>query len=57
MDSQTQRALVEKYSKSGHYSVKRWLEIYANHAHNHAYSSLLQRGSVKIQHFLPEDFG
>lgn len=57
MDSQTQRALVEKYSESGHYSVKRWLEIYANHAHNHAHSSLLQRGSVKIQHFLPEDFG
>jgi hypothetical protein len=36
MDGQTRRALIEKYSESGRYSVERWLEIYAHHAHNHA---------------------
>jgi hypothetical protein len=24
------------HSESGHYSVIKWLEIYAHHAHNHA---------------------
>ena len=24
------------HSEAGHYGVERWLEIYAEHAHNHA---------------------
>jgi hypothetical protein len=35
------------HSEAGHYSVERWLEIYANHAHNHAEQIMVARGSVK----------
>ena len=34
--SETEWAREGTHSESGRYSVERWLEIYANHAHNHA---------------------
>jgi hypothetical protein len=35
------------HSEHGHYTVERWLEIYARHAHNHAEQILVARGSAK----------
>jgi hypothetical protein len=35
------------HTESGAYSVERWLEIYAAHAHNHAEQIMVARGSVK----------
>ena len=34
------------HTESGHYSVTRWLEIYANHAHDHADQILRARRGV-----------
>jgi hypothetical protein len=35
------------HSEHGRYTVERWLEIYARHAHNHAEQILVARGSAK----------
>jgi hypothetical protein len=36
------------HTESGHYSVTRWLEIYAVHAHNHADQIRRARASVAV---------
>src|ERR1700681_1081061 len=35
------------HTEHGRYTVERWLEIYASHAHNHAEQILVARGSAK----------
>jgi len=35
------------HSEHGRYTVERWLEIYATHAHQHAEQILVARGSAK----------
>jgi hypothetical protein len=35
------------HSESGRYTVERWLEIYAAHAHDHAAQILVARGSLR----------
>ena len=35
------------HTEHGRYTVERWLEIYAAHAHNHAEQILVARGSAK----------
>ena len=35
------------HTEHGRYTVERWLEIYARHAHNHAEQILVARGSAK----------
>jgi hypothetical protein len=35
------------HSEHGRYTVERWLEIYADHAHNHAQQIRVARGAAK----------
>ena len=37
------------HSESGRYTVERWLEIYAAHAHDHAEQILVAAGRARVK--------